>query len=40
MALHNPATRVMRIASVADRPVVMIELAALHPDTVIKSLNQ
>ncbi len=40
MALQMPATSTMRIASVADRPVVMMELAAVHVERVTMSENQ
>lgn len=40
MALQIAATRVIRIASVAVRPVVMMELAAVHVEMVTRSLNQ
>ena len=40
MALHSAATNVIRIASVADRPVVRTELAMDHPATVTRSENQ
>jgi hypothetical protein len=40
IALHNAAANVIKIASVADRPVVNTELAADHPATVTRSENQ
>jgi hypothetical protein len=40
IALHIAAANVIKIASVADRPVVKTELAADHPATVTKSENQ
>lgn len=40
MALHTAATKVIRMASVADKPVVKMELAAAHPETVTRSENQ
>jgi hypothetical protein len=38
--LHTAAANVIKIASVADRPVVKTELAADHPATVTRSENQ
>lgn len=40
MALQSAATKVIKMASVADKPVVRIELAADHPATVTRSENQ
>jgi hypothetical protein len=40
IALHTAAANVIKIASVADRPVVKTELAADHPATVTRSENQ
>lgn len=40
MALHMAATNVMRMASEAVKPVVMIEEAALQPAAVTRSENQ
>jgi hypothetical protein len=40
IALQIAAANVIRIASVADRPVVKTELAADHPATVTRSENQ
>jgi hypothetical protein len=40
IALHTAAANVIKIASVADSPVVKTELAADHPATVTRSENQ
>lgn len=40
MALHMAATKVIRIASVADKPVTKTELAVDQPATVTRSENQ
>lgn len=37
MALQSAATKVIRMASVAERPVVTTELAADHPAMVTRS---
>lgn len=40
MALHIAAQNVIRIASEAVKPVVIMDEAALHPAAVTKSENQ
>ncbi len=40
MALQSAATKVIRTASVADRPVVSMELAAVHVEMQTRSEYQ